>query len=239
MRLGFAISSLVLWAALSGAALAETRFVQRLEAPIRAQPTGSGMEVARLQLGAKVEAGERKKSWRSVTVDGKTGWMHRSQLGTAAPSDRAVCRQGKQALARQNMTAALTFLRFAFDRGTKNRGCLEALATAYRVRGMKADEDLVRAKIRLLENWMAGAWCDVSQRLVLKLGDDGRFDFRAGDQAFGAGKYDLRTDELHLGDDRGRANDLVFFVKKRGSGRILVSLSADELQRDFCVTAPQ
>lgn len=233
MRLGFALGSVVL-CSLLGEAAAETRYVQRLEASVRAQPSGTAGELARLALGTKVEVGERKKQWWPVTVDGKPGWMHRSALSASAPSKSAVCRQGRRALAQQNLNAAISFLRYAYDQGTKDRVCLESLARAYRARGAKADEDLVRARVRTLESWLLGTWCDVGQRLVLKLGEDGRFDFKAGDQPFGAGQFDLRPEELHLRDDRRAIAPLVFFVKKRGSGRILVSLSADELQRDFC-----
>jgi hypothetical protein len=233
MKLFHSLCAAAVALAATGAAAAP-RYVNRIEVSVMAEPRGNANEVGKLALGAKVEAGERKKRWIAVTFDGKPGWVPTGALSKKPLTERWLCARGQAALTKDNLTAAIIYLRGPFDAGTKRRDCLESLASAYRRRGQSSDEASVRARIRRLENWLVGSWCDTAQRLALKLGDDGRFDFRAGTEALGTGKYDLRDDEVVLEDDRGPARNLTLFVRKRGHGRILVSRSAEELLPQFC-----
>ena len=215
-------------------ASAATRYAARSEVPILSEARADGHEIGRISLGAKVETSGRTRGFAEVTVDGKKGFVRERWLSKAPLSANAVCKLGRAALAKENLSAAVVYLRAAFDANTKNRACMEALAQAYRSRNQLNDETAVRAKLRLLERWMVGAWCDAAQRLVLALTEDGSYTFKGGEASIGSGKYDLRADELHLIDEGGAPRSLVLYVKRRGNFRILVARSADELQRDFC-----
>jgi hypothetical protein len=228
--------SLVVVLALGAApALAESRHVVRLGASARSAPEHGAAEVAPLALGAAVEVLERQGRWYKVKLpEDKQGWVHRRYLGKNPLSEGRLCARGRDLLARGNLGGAVTYLRAAMDRGTKSQPCLAALAQAYRARDQKTEEEEVRARLRKLERWLLGRWCDHAQRISLTLGEDGSYALTTEGREVGAGRYDLRNDELHLDDKTSRDRDLVLFARKRGLGRILVSRSTEELQRDFC-----
>lgn len=238
MKLGMGLVGLCgLWTASAAWAMG-TFYVARAEAPVVSAPNEAGAAVGRLSLGAKLETGEKRRGFLEITFEGKQAWVRASALSKKAPSDRALCARGRRALSVNNLTAAVLYLRSAADAGTKRRECLAALADAYRRRAQLDDEATVRARIRRLDRWLPGTWCDASQRLVLALGDDGRYSFKSGETVIGGGKYELRQEELLLDDDGAANRKSALTVTKRGLGRILITANASELQRDFC-QAPQ
>jgi hypothetical protein len=225
-----------LLAALAADARAETLTVTRAEVVARGEPRRGAPEVGRLTLGTKVEVTARRKRWRQVKIEEKAGWVTRGALAREMPSAARLCARGRSALSRGSLAFAVSYLRAAADRGTKDRACLEALAQAYRARGQSAEEAEAKARIRALDEWLVGTWCDAAQKIVLQLAADGTYDLKSDGRAVGKGRHELRGDELHLGGDR--TGELVLYVRKRGVGRVLVARSTEELQRDFCPSSP-
>lgn len=221
-----------LWAAPSWAM--GTLYVTRAEAPVVSEPNAKSAEVGRLSLGAKLETGEKVRGFIEITFDGKKAWVRKGALGRKAPGDRSLCASGRRALSASNLTAAVIYLRAAADAGTKRRDCLQALADTYHRRSQLSDEAVIRARIRGLEQWMPGKWCDANQRLTLTLGDDGRFSYKTEIATLGAGTYDLKEDEVLLAGEGPNPYQTTLFVKKRGLGHVLITVGAVELQRDFC-----
>jgi hypothetical protein len=227
----FVVTSLAL---LSTTATGDRWYVTRAEAIARAEPSGESAEVTRLPVGAGVDVAGRKGRWIKVRLaEGKSGWLLRSQVGRRMPSRRQLCARGRSQASAGHLANAVAYLKLAMDRGTRDRPCLEALALAYRARGQGAEEAAVRARIRRIESWAVGLWCNALQTIELSLSEDGSYTLKNGGKLVGGGKYELHADELHLLPDT-RAPTLRLILKKRGLGNVLVAQSTDELLRDFC-----
>jgi hypothetical protein len=225
---------LLAWLA-AGPAFAQAWYANQPEVVARAEPAAQAPELGRLALGASAEVVGRERRWLKVKLEGgKEGWVPKQSMSRKALSEGWLCGRGRAALSQGNLARAVVYLDLAVAKGTKSRPCLEALAQAQRARGDRAQEEAAQAKIRALEGWLVGRWCDSAQKILLTLSEDGKYTLQSDGRSVGLGKYELRDDELGLVDDRGRAGDLSLFVRKRGLGKVLVARSTEELQRVFC-----
>jgi uncharacterized protein YgiM (DUF1202 family) len=225
---------LLAWLA-AGPAFAGSWYVAQPEIVARKTPAAQAAEVGRLALGAAAEVLARERHWLKVRLEGgKEGWVPRRAMSPKALTEGWLCGRGRAALSQGNFARAAAYLELAVARGTKSRSCLEALGQAQRARGERAQEEAALARIRALERWLHGRWCDAAQKIALVLTEDGKYTLQSDGRAVGLGRYELSDDELRLSDDRGRAGDLSLYVRTRGREKVLVARSTEELQRIFC-----
>ncbi len=68
-------------------ALADDMWVKAKNAELKDNPKGAAKTLVKIPFGAKVDAGSKKRRWRSVSYKGKKGWVYGGTLADDEPEE--------------------------------------------------------------------------------------------------------------------------------------------------------
>ncbi|MBI3073637.1 MAG: SH3 domain-containing protein [Deltaproteobacteria bacterium] len=206
------------------------------DAVMRLKPDSNAASVKTLALGTEVKKKGQRGRWMRVDADGSEGWLPREHVAPRTSAGASLYDRGMKLLHGDANIKAMAYLEAATRAAPTDRRVFVALLAAYDSAGKKAEAEGVKERLKAIDRWLHGTWCDGAQRAFIIFWPSGDYYFRLerSSNIANRGRYTLRDGEILLVDADNIARNTTIRFVDREVGRTLIDRSQNEYLRVLC-----